>query len=417
MTTRKYLSLALSAACLAALTGCSSGYGWFGGKQASTLGNPTTTSLAPRPSLLASISEALTIKPKVIPADDPLKVTEKPGKVSAEVYLSAARLYENQGEFEAATGQYRKALEVAPKSLPALIGFARLQDRQSKFEEASRLYKKAIVAHPQSATAYNDLGLCQARHGQPEAALENIQKAVQLEPANKLYRNNAASVLVDMSRSTEALEHLVLAHGEAVAHYNLGFLLFQRDRNEQASEQFALAVEKDSSLVQAREMLNRTGGVAAREPVQRTQHLMETPSRKPAPRKTQGGGFGLDTSAESPIQVSPAFATPRVIPGVSKASPPKDNLRRVPDPEPLEPAQVEPIPPAAVIQGLAQAEVTAPAAIPASELPKHIFPPIRNPEATEPPEDDEVEPAPLPDDTTFPPGQRLRKFPPSDGEE
>lgn len=361
-----------------------------------------------KPSLLASISSALTIKPKVIPAEDPLSVTGKQGKVDPEVYVSAARLYENQGEFDAAAGQYRKALEVAPKSLPALIGYARLQDRQSKFDEASRLYKKAIAAHPQSATAYNDLGLCQARHGQPEAALEHIQKAIQIEPANKLYRNNAASVLVDMGRSTEAFEHLVLAHGEAVAHYNLGFLLFQRDKTEQANQQFALAVEKDSSLVQAREMLNRTSGVAGRETVQRTQHVTEMPARKPIPKERPATGF----------QISPAFATPP-----ESAS----KVARLKEPAPQAPAALVPSqdPPKSAPRELpaeelpeeTRAEATAPAAIPAADMPRHIFPPIRLPELAEQAEDDQAGPAPLPDASTFPPGQRLRKFPPSDAEE
>lgn len=407
MTTRRYLSQALLLACVITCAGCASGSGWFGGGQANTLGNPTTPSLAQpsKPSLLGSISDALTIKPKVIPADDPLTVNGKQGRVGAEVYLSAARLYENQGEFEAAAGQYRKALEASPKSLPALLGYARLQDRENKFDEATRLYKKAISAYPQSATAYNDLGLCQARHKQPEAALESVQKAVQLEPTNKLYRNNAASVLVDMGRSTEAFEHLVLAHGEAVAHYNLGFLLYQRDKKEFASQQFALAVEKDPSLAPARDMLNRLGGVAERETVQRTQHLVEAPGQKST----------LPKHTAAPIQVSPAFATPPE--SSAPAAPAKRVPARVPSAQLKTPALGKVAAPAAESTEPARAQAVAPASLPAVEAPRHIFPPIRLPEAAEPPEDERAGPAPLPDGETFPPGQELRKFPSSDGEE
>ena len=49
-----------------------------------------------------SVGDALTIKPKVIPADDPTRLSSKPGPVGPDLYLSAARLMESRGQAAAA---------------------------------------------------------------------------------------------------------------------------------------------------------------------------------------------------------------------------------------------------------------------------------------------------------------------------
>ena len=54
-----------------------------------------------------------------------------------------------------------------------------------------------------------------------------LRQAVKLEPKRKLYRNNLATVLVDMGRTDEAWDELSSVHTPAVAHYNLGYLLYQ----------------------------------------------------------------------------------------------------------------------------------------------------------------------------------------------
>lgn len=395
MATRKFEVLTLLATLVGSLSGCAwSGYGWGGAKQASALNNPPASLAQPsKPSWGSSLASALTIKPKVTPAEDPLKVNGKQGPMSAEFFLSAAHLYENRGDFDAAGGQYRKALDVAPKNLAALVGYARLQDRQNKFDEATKLYRRAIVAHPQSATAYNDLGLCLARHGQPEAALESMQKSVQLDPANKLYRNNISAVLVDMGRSREAYDHLVLAHGEAAAHYNLGYMLFQRDKSEQATQQFALAVEKDPSLAQARDMLNRTSGLAGREIVQKTQHVSDPLLRKPAEKRS-----------DSPFQVSPAFPSAEMPPG---AAPQPTYLPREAPPSAARRSSVRPL----------TREGDSLKAVSADDMPVHDFSPVRLPEAVERRDDGQFEPAPLPDSFSYSTGIKARTFPSGEGNE
>jgi tetratricopeptide (TPR) repeat protein len=163
-----------------------------------------------------------------------------------------ARLSEQTGLMADAERQYQKGLELAPDDLGTLVAYARFQDRLGRLDDAVRLYQRAARAHPNVASVHNDLGLCHARNRQYPQAISALTKAVELEPQRKLYRNNLAAVLVEVGNHDAAFDHLVAAHGEAVACYNLGYLLQKKGQTELAIKLFAKAVEKDPSLVQAR---------------------------------------------------------------------------------------------------------------------------------------------------------------------
>jgi hypothetical protein len=82
-----------------------------------------------------------------------------------------------------------------------------------------------------------------------------LRRAVALDPKKVLYRNNLATVLVELDRSDEAYQTLVGVHGEAVAHYNVGFLLAKRNRKTEALRQFEQALASDPNLIEARQWI------------------------------------------------------------------------------------------------------------------------------------------------------------------
>ncbi len=181
------------------------------------------------------------------------------------IHVDLAKMEEKAGHTEMAIKQYRLALEADENNLPALLGLARLYDRQSNYEEAIELYRKAATAHPDDAAALNDLGLCYARAGKLTDSLNSLQRAVALEPNKVLYRNNLATVLVETGRSQEAYRTLRPAHGDAIAHYNVGFLLSKRGEKAEALEHFESASRLDPSFRQAQqwvEVLRNEGPTA-----------------------------------------------------------------------------------------------------------------------------------------------------------
>jgi Flp pilus assembly protein TadD len=216
----------------------------------------------------ASVSSALTIKPRVTKAPDPLALDNMPRNIGIDMYYQAGRLAESNGNMAAAIHQYERGLREDPKHVPTLISLARIHDRQEEFLKAEKLYRRALDVEPENAMAHNDLGLCLARHGRTDDAVAGLRKAVELEPDRKLYRNNLATVLVDAGRADEAWKELIAVHPAGAAHYNLGFLLYHAGQRDRAREELVAAQREDATLLAAREMIQQldresTPGAAA----------------------------------------------------------------------------------------------------------------------------------------------------------
>jgi Tfp pilus assembly protein PilF len=189
------------------------------------------------------------------PTDDAisLKNQNKPGP---QLYAAIARLYEDSGKFPEAEQYYQMALKDKPDDLAGLLGYARFQENQGRFNEAVTLYQHAIQTHPKEAGVYNNLGLCYSRRGKLTEAVQALEQAVQLDPRNVLYRNNLATVLIDQNRLTDAFACLREIHGDAVAYYNIGYLLNKKGQTEEAEHHFAQALRADPTMAPAQRWLN-----------------------------------------------------------------------------------------------------------------------------------------------------------------
>ena len=201
-----------------------------------------------------SVSRAWQAKMKrPSPKNDPTAISTGIVQPKAGDYVAMGESLEQEGNGEGARGMFHKALEMEPHHLGALIGLGRHFDRQGQLDRAGEHYLEATRFHPDDPTAFNDLGLCYARQGEYDDAVKALSRAIELQPDRALYRNNIAMVLVAQGRIDEALAHLTDAHGPAVAHYNLGFLLTKQGHNSAALEQFQLALKCDPAMGAARD--------------------------------------------------------------------------------------------------------------------------------------------------------------------
>ncbi len=234
----------------------------------------------------AAVGSALTLKPKVIPANDPVALSSKPGKLSADLYYQAARVAENNGKTDQAIVKYAQALQVEEDHLPSLIGLARLYDRKGDFESAITAYRKTTELVPDNAMARNDLGLCFARQGRNAEALAELRKAIELEPSRKLYRNNLATVLVDMGDVNAALAEMNAVHPPAIAQYNLAYLLVKSGHEMEARPYLYQASQLDPSMTVAVDLLRQIDSrlnPAATATAQRIQYRMDDQQASPQP--------------------------------------------------------------------------------------------------------------------------------------
>lgn len=194
---------------------------------------------------------------ETVNANDPLSLSAPPVQPNASFYVSVAQMQERSGNLEAAEQNYRQALKEEPQNLEALLDYAHLYDRQNRLAEATALYRTAIQYHPDSARAHNDLGICLARQELLLESHHELEEAVRLEPQRKLYRNNLAKVLVKSNRAQEAFAQLAQVHTPSIAHYNMGYLLFEQSNLQGAEYHFQQAAIADPQFVAARQWCDR----------------------------------------------------------------------------------------------------------------------------------------------------------------
>jgi tetratricopeptide (TPR) repeat protein len=307
----------------------------------------------------AAVSSAFTMKPKT-ETNDPTSLSSKPGKVGAAPFVAAGRLLENQNKLVEAQQKYEQALKAEPNDLTAMVSLARLHDRQGNGPQAVELYQRAIKAYPKTALVHNDLGLCYARQQQWARATESLNSAIALQPANPKYRNNMATVMVEMGRPDDALKQLTSVNPPAVAHYNLAYLLQQKGQNELAVAHLQQAIATDASLGPAHEMLAQlTGGAAAQTADNRLQaqpvstplygpRTAEGPAlSEPAPRTSSNAGpySGGNTYSVSddigPIQPSEVMQPQTQAPAYGSTTNWGSSTEAAPAPV----AGIEPLPP------------------------------------------------------------------------
>jgi tetratricopeptide (TPR) repeat protein len=227
----------------------------------------TDTVTAPFRWTADKFNHALNPKPTsaAIQEDDAisLKNGAHPG---SQTYVALARVYEQAGKTAEAEAQYQLALKQSPDDLSALLGYAHLKEQLGKPAEALDLYQRATKKYPQQASVHNNLGLCLARQNRLDEAAAAIGQAIQLEPTNLLYRNNIAAILVDQNKSQEAFLQLRQVHGDAVANYNMGYLLNKKGRDQAAMVYFGQALKADPSMVAARQWLDRLARAGVQAP-------------------------------------------------------------------------------------------------------------------------------------------------------
>ncbi len=177
-----------------------------------------------------------------------------------QVRIDFGRIFEKQGDFEAALTEYQAALTVAQSRrgghiTPEDVALAERRiavanDRLGRFALAETHYKKALKHAPKDFRVWNDLGYSyyvQARYGDAERAL---RAAARFNPDDERSRLNLGLTLAAAGRPQEALPLLSQAGGDAAGHANLGYLLASTGQPELAKLEYqkALAIRPDLAV-------------------------------------------------------------------------------------------------------------------------------------------------------------------------
>lgn len=259
------------------------------------------------------------------PKTDAISLSTPTGPPSPEFYIFAAQMCERQGDVPQARTNFQRSLSMWPGHVEVLRAAARMEDRQGNLPLAENLYQQAVAANPQHAGALNDLGLCLARQGKLDPSLQVLEQAVQLQPTKALYRNNAATVLVEMHQDQRALAHLAAVHGSPDANFNLGQLLVQRGRSADAAPYFQIALQQNPAMQPAQEALAKLQGtqVAVSMPPGAVPQTLPQAAVQPGPMVAPQQGwpsepqFNYPTTARNPSLEASGYASPHYLPPVA----------------------------------------------------------------------------------------------------
>ncbi len=138
--------------------------------------------------------------------------------------LSLGNLESRLGYPILAERAYRRALEIEPAFVPALINLADLLRTLGADREGQALLERALVIAPDSAAAQHAYGLYLIRAGRRDEALERLQRATALDDASPRHAYVYAVALDSIGNTSEAIDFLDAASRRWPNQSDLAFL-------------------------------------------------------------------------------------------------------------------------------------------------------------------------------------------------
>ena len=177
-----------------------------------------------------------------------------------QVHVDFGRVFEAQGNFEAAVLEYQSALAVAEarglgqlKPVDEALAHRRMGgalDQLGRFAQAEVHYKKALKLSPKDPRIWNDAGYSFYLQGKWTEAEGALKTAARFAPEDDRIRTNLGLTLAAAGRTKDALPLLSHTSGDAIGHMNLGYSLAATGQLDLARHQYeiALAMRPDLEL-------------------------------------------------------------------------------------------------------------------------------------------------------------------------
>jgi Flp pilus assembly protein TadD len=193
------------------------------------------------------------------------------------VHLDLGRVFESQGNFEAALLEYQQGLAACEKkgigrtrSNDEALAHRRIGnalDRLGRFAQAEMHYKKALKLSPRESRIWNDAGYSYYLQGRWADAERTLKTAARLAPEDARIMTNLGLTLAAAGRTREALPILSQFSGDAIGHANLGYLLAATGQVELARQQYLQALALRPNLALAQRALAQLDRAQGAEPV------------------------------------------------------------------------------------------------------------------------------------------------------
>jgi regulator of sirC expression with transglutaminase-like and TPR domain len=112
----------------------------------------------------------------------------------AQVHNNLGVIYSERKEYEAAAGEYDRALDLDPWLPAAWYNYGSDLLRQGEFRRAARYLSRSLRLHPTDVWALNNRGLAYQKLGKLEKARRDFEAALRIDPAFEPARRNLRSI-------------------------------------------------------------------------------------------------------------------------------------------------------------------------------------------------------------------------------
>ena len=123
---------------------------------------------------------------------------------NSEVHYFRGTLFKMQQRVSDAEREYRQALEMSPKDVPAMLALAEIDLDKNELQEAEAFARKSIELAPKNPEAHHVLGRILMTNNENEASAAELEIARKLAPDSALVHSHLAIVYTKLGRSQEA---------------------------------------------------------------------------------------------------------------------------------------------------------------------------------------------------------------------
>jgi Flp pilus assembly protein TadD len=189
-----------------------------------------------------------------------------PANDQLRLHLDTAKQLDTGGNDQGALEEYERVLQLDRTNYTAMRRLCVLYDRRGSrddFKKAEEVYRKVADLRPKDADVWSDWGYSLFLRTDKENCKENwaeaekkLRQALKLDPQHARAHTNLGLVLGQMERYDEAYREFRAAQlSESEAHCDMAFVYWQKGKLEDAKQECRIARDKDPALAKASEML------------------------------------------------------------------------------------------------------------------------------------------------------------------